>query len=771
MKITIDNHDGAGAIDYTQNVVAHAGIRIERTLNEPAECVFTLDSNATPVPSPSRYGRVVVTTDAGLMLFTGYVAVMPQVEFMGAGLSGTLYAQKVTAVSDEYLLDQQSMPVTSGSADLLASSAMLVLTQRVDMSRFTVQSSGVPNRVGGFTADAEHSWSTNAGALAAMAHSSYSVMNGQVLLQPVGSTTHVFSETAGSLNVSALSAAQLKVLANDFTVCGGSEAQVYVNETFQGDGTTTAFELTRRPLTSSGQSSVLIADDFGGPSVNPLTWVVTDPGSRFTLTSYGLSINGGSGLDGETTLVAIDNVEMVGSLVVTAGGVQVTTNSDGYISGFYSGSIAKPNLFAGFHVKQGVTGTVVVAVVSGTEMGNSVALAAGRVYTFRLRYHCSEQQRVASTYYVTGTTGPQFYGGNLVPAAADLVLEVQDSTDGISNLPIVLYDGHVAVAPATCVLAAVNSPAFTGSVQSFDLHKTGSLWVSSVQAGGAGFTRRIGSATTGADCRVTAAGRLEFYATSVPQNGELIHVLYRTAGISVARLANLASIMTLNTAHVPGVSRWIGSVTSPRPRSSVDCENAALALLSIATNPGAAWTGRYAAANLQKNGDVWPGDLLSLQAASAGMTALVVVRKVGIKSHGEVPELLQYVVDFANDWAVDLSVKTSTAVPRTAWLPQIAAGFPSKLASLGGLTATIAGSQIVMNAGTAPVAGGGFEVRRTDWQFGAGSDGTLVMRSATAVFTLPREAAIEQYFVRMYDAAVPRNYSRFSTEVCISVPL
>jgi hypothetical protein len=46
-----------------------------------------------------------------------------------------------------------------------------------------------------------------------------------------------------------------------------------------------------------------------------------------------------------------------------------------------------------------------------------------------------------------------------------------------------------------------------------------------------------------------------------------------------------------------------------------------------------------------------------------------------------------------------------------------------------------------------------------------------VLRSAVSNFTIPREAAIEQYFVRMFDGSTPPNYSRFSSAIFVNVPL
>ena len=136
------------------------------------------------------------------------------------------------------------------------------------------------------------------------------------------------------------------------------------------------------------------------------------------------------------------------------------------------------------------------------------------------------------------------------------------------------------------------------------------------------------------------------------------------------------------------------------------------------------------------------------------------------------PDLTKYTIAFANDWAEALSIKLSTTVPKDVWLPQQAETAVTVLANLAGLTiASVTGSAIQIAAGVAPPAGGGFEVRRRDWYFAPGNDADLVLRSPVSNFTIPREAAIEQYFIRQYDASTPPNYSRFSSAVFINVPL
>ena len=96
----------------------------------------------------------------------------------------------------------------------------------------------------------------------------------------------------------------------------------------------------------------------------------------------------------------------------------------------------------------------------------------------------------------------------------------------------------------------------------------------------------------------------------------------------------------------------------------------------------------------------------------------------------------------------------------------------SPLANLDALTvSSVTGSQINVSANVTPPTGGGFEVRRRDWSFGPGTNSDLVLRSTVPNFIIPREAVMEQYYIRMYDGSTPPNYSRFSAAVFVNLPL
>jgi hypothetical protein len=233
---------------------------------------------------------------------------------------------------------------------------------------------------------------------------------------------------------------------------------------------------------------------------------------------------------------------------------------------------------------------------------------------------------------------------------------------------------------------------------------------------------------------------------------------------------NAASQAALAAAGSPSIVTWIGSVTSPAARTSADCRNAASAIEQAAASVSALWSGTYKGTRLSFTTDVWPGDALQLVAPSTNLNAQVIVRSVMVTYSASYPDRVEYAVTFANDWADDLAIRTSTTVPADAWLPApIAPTLPVNLTAL--TVTTLNGTTISVAAGVTPPTGGGFEVRRRDHAFMAGQDATLVLRSTVPNFTFARESANDRFFIRMYDGSTPPNYSEFSTALFINLPV
>jgi hypothetical protein len=792
VKITIDNLDGLGAVDYSGAVAAEASVKVQRVLNAPSRCTAEIVLGVGGLAVPKRRGHVVVSAADGTLLFTGYLATEPARVWVGESSQGAVYRARVTAVSDEWLLDNL------GSGAGLRDTQMLGLDGGALVARLaaraqaggsagvTVAPSGSLAGTGGFAARASQPWSANAGGAASSAYAAYRALNGQVLIEPVGTTTHALSDADGTLSVAELTTSQVRELANDVTLSGEDEAAAYVSESFGGDGATTVFTLSEAAYRDTARTLVL--DSFSEGAFDASQWTVVDPGSHLSLTASGLTLGGGNGLDGQTTLTALDAMEMGGQVVVQLGGVSFGAASDGMLGGMYAGTPELANCFAGFRVRQSVSGTggvtVVVPVVQGAEVGTVFTPVAGHLYTLRLRLHCVEMQRVLQRYYCMVDGVVQGFGNaGGVAAAMDAVFELVDEGAASNTPATVLYDsaaaggmGAVLNTPATCAFVVANATQMFGAVGSVSVTRPGSLWVVSTLPGGTLQTRLVGMAGQGVDCTASygtsagTPGKVTFLAGRVPVAGERVSVYYRSARRSVARLADTASIGSEAVNGGPGTCRWLGRVSAPAARSSVDCESAAQAVLAFATSRDAALSGTYALVN--PAADVWPGDVLAV--TSAGVTTSLLVRSVVVEDVGARPEVRRYAIGFANDWATEwaagIGLKLSEEIAADAYLPQTASAGPGEvLANLPQLAVTgLTGTALQVDAGTAPPAGGGFEVRLSDWRFGPQVDAAdLVLRSPVRSFSIPLAAQVQHWYVRMYDASTPPLYSRFSSAVFV----
>jgi hypothetical protein len=770
VKLTINNFDGSGAVDYTGCIVQGSTFRIERTLNAPSLFYVSLLPSAIPLPVPARNARVICADDSGNLLFTGYVVVEPEMVLAGEATAGQLYMAELTAVSDDILLNRMALAKQFFSYGQSADKTMSALAGGLGVDAITTSLSTPLSSVGEFIMNPGVAWSGNAAQLADSSASAYRIVNGVLNVTPIGSVTHILNESDGTLSLSDLQASLVKALANDVTVCGETEPCAYVTEYFEGDGVTTLFDLTQLPYTPPPSKEQILVDLFQEPTLNRALWEAMDVG-YISVTSNGLTSFGGNGADGSSWVAALGRMELGGSLILEANGVQLGTTTVGVLNGLYNGTVESDLCIAGFQVSQTSGTTAIAPLVMGTVSGTSFTPASGHIYTLRLRVSSNEAQRVNQSYYYVGDNGLNGTGGEYLNASVNVMLEVQDATGGVAGAPTILYEGVLPQTPAVATYAPLNSIDLKCSIASILVTQKGPAWVVSTPLGGGSVTRRIGTTAQGANCRIERNGKLRFYPTSVPQSGEVIAVSYRTRHRAVARLASSSSIASESAAGLPGTAAWIGTAHQPLARNSADCENAASALLAVATSRSAAWKGKYTGWNMEQSGDIWPGDLLAMNSTSAGLDVKVVVRTVQIDLMCSQPGLAKYTIQFANDWAEALAVKTSAAVPLDVWLP-FQPQAVSPLANLDLLTATsVTSSQINVSANVAPPTGGGFEVRRRDWSFGPGTSSDLVLRSPVPNFIIPREEVMEQYYIRMYDGSTPPNYSRFSAAVIVNLPL
>jgi hypothetical protein len=748
-------------------------LTIERKLNEPSVCRLWIALPANTSAALTRNLPIQVTSDDGTYYFTGYLAASPMPEYAGLSLEGPRYRIALEAISDEYLLDQIPMTSGTGASGVKAGQLLASLVAKTGSTALSTQALSLNSPVSNFTPAPGATFSGGAGAASNEARATYRAVDGALTVAAIPAAIHVLDETQGSLTLGnlSLSAGTRRALANDITVCGEHEPTAYVTEYFLGDGVTTQFNLSSDAFALPPSKSTIIRELFNKGQIDLRLW--GNPGSHdyLSLGAGGLSMQGGSGKDGDAQLAWIDPVEMGGTLLLEACGVTLANGSTGILAGFFSEQ-TQPGCTAGFQVtaQQG-TGTVSIQpFVMGSPTGSAYPVNPANQYALRLRVHCPECERGLAVYRSYGDDGAVSYGGQWNLAPANLHFEIQEFVNGVAGMPITLYDGQIASLPGACTVIAASSINLVGTMRALNLTNLGSGWVVTKPADGAAVTRRTGSPSQAAECLIESTGKLIFYPGFAPPAGEQIAVSYRAVGRSVGRSVNTLSQQALAQSGLPAVSAWIGSVTTPAPRSSYDCRNAALAMQQAATSVSALWSGTYKCTRAGLDADVWPGDALALNAPSANLNAEVVVRSVTLSYTASYPDLILYAIIFANDWADDLAIETSSAVPQDAWLPAVVS--PSYLPNLNALEVTaVSGANVTINTGAIAPGGGGFELRRRDNCFMPGTDPDVVMRGSQSVMTFTRDSASDRFYLRIYDGSNPPNYSEFSAALIFNLTL
>jgi hypothetical protein len=768
MHLTIDNHDYTAALDSSNRVT------IERALNAPSICRLSL---ALPqdgsLAAPSRLQSLDVSGDDGTVFFTGYIAAAPVPEYAGFAMQGARYRLGVYAVSDEMLLDLALASTSQGASGTTAGTLLGTLATHTGNSAFDSSGLTLNAPVGHFATEAGAPFSKSAGQVANQTRAVYRAQAGKLTLDTIPAAVYPLSENDGSLTLANLSfsSSARRNFANDITVCGDHEPAAYVTEVFEGDGATASFDLSESPWFPPASKCVSISESFTGPAIDPRVWSNTST-AYFGLGASGLAMCGGSGIDGQTQLIWIDPIEMAGTLLLEAQGVSLAKTSTGLLAGFFDGDGSISSCVLGFQAtaQQGTGAVSLQPIVAGCAAGAGFAINPANQYTLRIRVHSPEQQRTGAIFLSFGDSGPVSTGGRLVASPAKLQFEIQEFINGVACMPVTLYDGMLANLASSCIVVAASSLNLHGSMRAFSLTSLGSAWVASTPKNGAPMTRRLGSATESAECSVSRSGRLTFYTGFAPAAGEQITVSYRTIARSVGRAVNAASQQALAALGSPATASWIGSVSNPACRTSVDCRNAAAALAQSASSSSALWSGLWRGTNHDLSTDIWPGDALALDAPSCGLNAELVVRSVKVSYLSSVPDVFAYEIAFANDWAEDLAIHTSESVPADAWLPAPAA--TNYAPNLNGMTVTsINSNNVTINTGATAPLGGGFEIRSRDYAFMMGEDPGLVMRGSQPNMTFTRQTAADRFYVRMFDGADPPNYSEFSAVAIFHTPL
>lgn len=773
MKLKIDNQDGAGLRDYSGFVATTPTPRIHRRLNQPSEFEATLVSSAEDFVVPADGARVVVERgDTGSKLFTGYLIAAPRFEYVGWGEGGAVYRYHLQAISDEYVLDRRVLPLRSALVGRSAGEALRQITEDLMPGRFDLGGVEELDTIPEYGIRPQKSWSEHAGEIALLAGASYRAQDGAIILRRLGASSYRLREGEAGWQPRGLKLTEAGVRANDVTVMGETEPQAHVKAYFVGDGVSLNFDLPRPPFRSYGQT--LLEEEYEGTTLKETRWRVADPAGAISVSGGKLEVNGGTGVDGQTRVSFAEKIELGGAVVLQHGEASFSAASEGVLGGLYAGSVSAAGCLAGFQISKAGGESVIRAMINGAATGPRITTQPGHRYGLSTRMYASEIYRQRQRFHGSQTGA----GGEAVAADVRVVLEAHEIDPGdpatLVTAATVLYDGVLGGAPGYCTYELVNSTDLHCEIAFTRIVRGVAAEVRSAAPGQGYRTRLTGSLAEGAECRLQSTG-IYFYPQHAPAAGEKIEVRYRSAGRALARVIDASSMAAEERPGDDGSRGTVKRALLPPARTTVDCENAALMLLEGDIEPQV--SGEWGAwSDFLPGGaaDCYPGDEVELQLSSRGLTAKATVREVEVELAGAREDRSRYSIRIANESSepagFSLQSGGTQAMPELKELAKEEAG-NSCIADLAGAEVTqVSSTEITVDTGGAASAGGGFEVRRSDYGWGAENDRNLAGRFSSRVFTLARLSRAQEYYLRQYDGGSPRRYSRYSTLLRVEYP-
>ena len=781
MKLLIDNLDGLGPLDYTAFLDSSKNPSLVRKLNSPAKLKFGLVAGLGGLAVPAISGRVMLTLRNGNDLFTGYVVETPTYQYLGWADRGVIYRYEVGALSDVMLMDQKAPPAHPPFVDRSAGSAFDQLTAETLPGWFDVSGVEAGDPIPYYSVNPAKKWTASAAEIALVARCAYRDDNGKLFFAPLAANTYALAEDVATFSPVDLQLQSVNRLANDLTILGPLEPSAHVKDYFCGDGYTSYFYMSQKPFTRSSEvalyNRVILDETY--TELDPTHWIVTDPLGVITVSNGQLQIAGGTGTDGQTLLSFIEQVELGGATMLEHGDVVFNAASDGVIGGLYAGAVTIAGCLAGFRITPLGDYCNIQALVGGSVTGTALATQAGHHYVFTTTLYPTETYRMQQVFHSSLYPSGSPRGGGALACDVRVVLEVQDINPANPASQIapatVLYDDIIANAPGFCTYALINAGNIQCSLAFTYIWLPVDALVRETPYEGSPVTVLTGSLLDGAECQVTTSPALEFYPEYIPAANELIEVSYRGQGHAMARVINSASIQAHQRGADDGVRGSVREIGLPVPRTSADCEIAALALLDDA---GQGWSGEYQAwSQLLPGGaaDIFPGDGLAVNVPSRMAVFTAIVREVDVEIADIAGENSRYTLRFVDagdpslDFAFVAALMKQTQVLTPIDVTEVGSYY---LADLTDAEVTNVGSTTVtIDAGWTPPAGGGIEVRYTDEGWGEGYSGNLIGRFTSSTFTLSRYARAQDYFLRSYDDSTPPKYSRYSAAMHVDYPL
>jgi hypothetical protein len=762
MKLTIDNLDGAGETDYTALLDAEAPPKIVRKLNQAPQLTANLVCQGAGVSAVAG-SKLRLYRDSGTLWFSGYLQDAPQRNYAGVSMGKSVFRLVLSAKGEIGALDRGSLSEHAAMGGRTAGQAVSLLTQEANPA-FSVSAVQDVANAGSYTVETGELWTAAAGQIADCARAVLTVENRALTMAPVGTVTRTVTDSDPDFSPGSL---QLRVsgpAANDITVIGTTEPAMYVRDCFTATGTKKTYVMSRSAFKL--KTAVQVEDDFHAMALDPTKWVSDFP-PPLTFTQSGIACAG------PVALRYRDRLEVGGLLVLEQTGISYTSGA-GVVGGLFCGGFAYNYCVAGVLLQDGQ----VLPLIDGVVQASVAQLAPNMLYEFRTMIFHPEPIRAGQVYSSSVSNGATARSSQVWFGTTHIVLTMRtiDPTNAATTSApqVVIYDGTLLNVQAYAdylPLWGLNLTCTLGHAQATN---EGAVWVQSAPPGKPWRTRLVGDVTAGAECYFTSK-ELHFTTATEPVVNEQVEVFYRTPALACGRVTDSQSAQALKNSEDSGARCMVVHVTAPAPRTSLDCEQAARALLDDLTQQQ--YSGEYQAwvgSLPQGASDVQPGEEWSISASSLDLSCTVIVREVEIDFQDLSDNYAQYKLRVANDAAQILALyfgrskhNALITVVSSSLQDNVSArpsGLPDARITTWGATT------LTLDAGLAPVSGGGIEVRvEGDWGWGMSMNQNLIGRFASQVITLPNTGVSQAFYLRQFDASTPAKYSPYSTVLNLEV--
>lgn len=462
-------------------------------------------------------------------------------------------------------------------------------------------------------------------------------------------------------------------IVNDALVIGDIEAQGYMNEWFVGDGYTGKYPLLSG-VYGVDKSTILDETFSGDEADPSKWIEVDDIQDYLQVDSGYLNVLGGTGDLSDVYLMALSTIPLEGNLRLTHGEFDFVNGSDGVIAGLWTSlpNNSYSGCLYGIECTASSDETILRPIIGGV-VNTSFTITASdtKRYIIRTLISYDDTSRLtARRKYRRSDGATGYYGGTTklsVPMVTTLFTELDPATGKITNqytwvhrnfsqlstlaaayyIPVASDDLHITISnitisiPLQVSLESVDYDTWRATFHNYD-PDTGNEITPDITAVswdqiliGANEVDCSDGMAPAATITTTNSGKiekgnifstpkynpgyaaLEFFKDSTKLNsnilaaGTLVHARYRRAGVAMGRAQNSTSITAEQTTWGDnGLRTLTANDLKPPPRTSLDCELAAAAL--VEENYYQHYSGTYTQWSMYEfTGEPLPGTVLN----------------------------------------------------------------------------------------------------------------------------------------------------------------